>query len=117
MKRRFPTIQKAITSISFEAAEAIGRVIQPILMSPCVTQRLKQELLGMALTTLRDLEQRAHLAPLAVMRAHLVNPYGFRHQNNYLDVLKQCFDEQDHVLRAHLGRLNEDLNTALGATL
>lgn len=104
--------------ISFEAAEAIGRVIRPILMSPRVPHRLKLELLGVALTTLRDLEKRAHLAPLAsVMRAHLIKPYGFREQKNYLYALKQCFDEQDHVLLAHLGRLNEELNAALGATL
>lgn len=104
--------------ISFEAAEAIGRVIQAILMSPRVLRRLKDELLGVALTTLRNLEQRAHLAPLAmVMRAHLIEPYGFREQNNYLYILKQCFDEQDHVLRAHLGRFSEDLDAARGATL
>ena len=97
--------------ISFEAAEAIGRVIQPILMSPRVPRRLKNELLEVALTTLRDLEQLAHLAPLArVMRAHLIKPYGFQAQKNYLDVLKQCFDEQDHVLRAYLERFRQELN-------
>lgn len=102
--------------ISFEAAEAIGRVIQAILMSPRVPRRLKEELLGVALTTLRDLEQRAHLAPLArVMRAHLIEPYCFQEQNNYLDILKQCFDEQDHVLRAHLGSFSGELDAARGA--
>jgi hypothetical protein len=102
--------------ISFEAAGAIGRVIQPILMSSRVPYRLKQELLGVALTTLRNLEHRAHLAQLAgVMRAHLIKPYGFTEQNNYLYALKQCFDEQDHVLRAQLGKLDEELNAALGA--
>jgi hypothetical protein len=104
--------------ISFEAAEAIGRVVQTILTSPRVPQRLKDELLGVALTTLRDLEQRAHLAPLArVMRVHLIEPYGFREQNNYLYILKRCFDEQDHVLRAHLGRFSEDLDASRGAAL
>lgn len=104
--------------ISFEAAEVIGRVIQVILMSPRVPNRLKEELLGVALYTLRDLEQCAHLAPLAsAMRANLIEPYGFREQNSYLYVLKQCFDEQDHVLRAHLRRLNEQLNAAMGAIL
>lgn len=99
--------------ISFEAAEAIGRVIQAILMSPRVPRRLKDELLGVVLSTLRDLEQLAHLAPLArVMRAHLIEPYGFREQRNYLYILKQCFDEQDHVLRAHLGRFSEELDAA-----
>lgn len=92
--------------VSFEAAEAIGRVMQAILISPRVLRRLKNELLGVALTTLRDLEKRAQLAPLVrVMRAHLIEPYGFREQNNYLHILKQCFDEQDHVLRAHLRSL------------
>lgn len=97
--------------ISFEAAEAIGPVIQAILLSPRVSRRLKNELLCVALTTLRDLEQHAHLAPLArVMQAHLIEPYGFRAQNNYLDILKQCFDEQDHVLRGHLRRFREELD-------
>jgi hypothetical protein len=104
--------------ISFEAAEAIGRVIQAILMSTRVPLRLKGELLGVALTTLRDLEQREHLAALAtVMRAHLIEPYGFQEKNNYLDILKQCFDEQDHVLRAYLGRFSEELDAARGAVL
>lgn len=102
--------------ISFEAAEAIGRVLQPILMSLRVPRRLKCELLGVALTTLRDLEQRPHMAPLAQeMRKHLIEPYGFSQQNNYLHILKQCFDEQDHVLRAHLRRFSEALDAAQAA--
>jgi hypothetical protein len=102
--------------ISFEAAEALGRVIQPILMSSRVPRRLKEKLLGVALTTLRDLEGNAHLAPLAgVMRSHLIEPYGFGQQNDYLNTLKQCFDEQDHVLRAHLGLFSEELDAALVA--
>lgn len=104
--------------ISFEAAEAIGRVIQAILVSPRVPSRLKDELLGVALTTLRDLERCEHLGALtAVMRAHLINPYGFQEQNNYLDILKQFFDKQDHVLRACLRRFKEELDAARGAAL
>lgn len=100
--------------ISFEAAEAIGRVIQAILISPRVPSRLKDELLAVALTTLRDLEQRAHLGPLTrVMRTHLIEPYGFREQNNYLYIVKQCFDAQDHVLRAHLRSFSDELDAAL----
>ncbi len=103
--------------ISFEAAEAIGRIIHTILMSPRVPRRLKVELLSVSLTTLRDLERRAHLEPLArVMRAHLIEPYGFREKNNYLDILKQYFDEQDHVLRAQLGLFSNDLDVALTTT-
>jgi len=101
--------------ISFEAAEAIGRVIHPILISPRVPRRLKNNLLEVALNTLRDVEQLAHLAPLArAMRTHLIEPYGFRAQKCYLDVLKQCFDEQDHVLRAYLERFSQELNKAGG---
>ena len=99
--------------ISFEAAEAIGRVIHSILISPRVSNRLKIELLGMALTTLRDMEQHAYLAPLAeVMRSHLIQPSGFTAEIDYLYILKQYLDEQDHVLRAGLGRFNQDLDAA-----
>lgn len=104
--------------ISFEAAEATGRVVQSILMSPRVPCRLKRELLGVALTTLRDVEQHAHLAPLArVMRAHLIEPYGVKEQNNYLDILKRCFDKQDHVLRADLACFSGELDAARGPAL
>ncbi|MCI8208167.1 hypothetical protein AUC61_01345 [Pseudomonas sp. S25] len=104
--------------ISFEAAEAIGRVIRAILMSPRVPRRLKEELLGVALTTLGDLGKNAHLEPLArIMRVHLIEPYGFREHNDYLHILKQCFDGQDHVLRGHLERFSEELDAALGAAI
>jgi hypothetical protein len=104
--------------ISFEAAEAIGRVVQYILMSPRVTRSLKNELLGMALSTLRSVEQHQCLAPLAdVMRAHLIEPYGYREHNNYLYILNQCFEEQDHVLRAQLSSFREALDAARGAAL
>ncbi|OYU07314.1 MAG: hypothetical protein CFE47_11770 [Pseudomonas sp. PGPPP1] len=64
------------------------------------------------------LEQRAHLAPLAtVFRVLLIEPYGFREQNNYLYILKQCFDERDHVLRAHLGSFSEELDAVWGVGL
>lgn len=102
--------------ISFEAAEALGRVIEVILMSLRVSRRLKEELLCVALTALRDLEQHAHLAPLAeVMRAYLIAPYDFLKHDNYLSVLKQCFDQQDHVLRGALVRFNKELDAALEA--
>lgn len=99
--------------ISFEAAEAIGAVIQAILMSPHVPHRLKVDLLGVALSTLRNLEQCANLAELASeVRAHLIKPYGLMAQENYLDILKQCFVEQDHVLRTLLTRFNKELDAA-----
>ena len=99
--------------ISFEAAEAIGRVMQAILMSQRVPHRLKVELLGVALATLRSLESHSHLANFSkVMRAHLIQPYGFRKRNGYTAVLRQCFDEQDHILRAALRQFSEDLDAA-----
>lgn len=96
--------------ISFEAAEAIGRVIQVILLSSRVSCRLKNDLLTVALTTLRDLEQHDRLVPLAhVMQANLIEPYGFIEQK-YLSILKQCFEQQDPVLRSRLGRFREELD-------
>lgn len=104
--------------ISFEAAEAIGRVLHPILMSACVTKRLKNELLCVALTTLRDLEQRNHLKQLArVMRTHLIKPYWALEGSNYLYILRQCYDEQDHFLRADLERFERELDEARTATV
>jgi len=100
--------------IAFEAAEAVGRVLQPILGSPNVTWRLKSKLLGVALSALRDLQQQRQLEPLAtVLRRHLIEPYGFRESHERLSILKQCFDDQDHVLRAHLGRFEAELDAAL----
>ncbi|MBU4181172.1 MAG: hypothetical protein KJ565_05710 [Gammaproteobacteria bacterium] len=100
--------------ICFEAAEAIGRVIQPILTSPRVTKQLKEELLSIVLSTLRDLELKTHLVPLAeVMRAHLIDPYGFGGNGQYLFDLKQCFDAQDYELRSRLTNFSSALETAL----
>lgn len=99
--------------ISFEAAEAMGRVIQVILMSPRVPLRLKSELLSVALGTLKDLQKHANLAELArVTRTRLIEPYGYREKNNYVQILKQFFDDQDHVLRAHLALFKEELDDA-----
>lgn len=103
--------------ISFEAAEAIGRVIQVILMSTRVTHQVKHESLEVALSTLQFLEGYAHLSHLAgVMRANLIEPYEYSRDNDYLFTLKQCFDEQDHILRAKLEGFNEELNAAIETT-
>lgn len=100
--------------ISFQAAEAIGRVIEPILMSERVPQGLQEELLCVALSTLRDLELRPHLVPLAsVMRKQLIDPYGFQAKRTYLEALQRCFNKQDHVLRAGLGRFKDELAAAV----
>ena len=99
--------------ISFQAAEALGRVIHTIMISTGVTPRLKVELLGMALTTLRDIEQQPQLGKLAgVMRAHLIYPYGLGAERDYIYVLMQYLNEQDHVLQSSLGRFSDELDAA-----
>ena len=86
-------------------------------MSTRVTRQVKHELLGVALTTLQNLDRFAHLSPLAkVMRAHLIEPYEYSRDNDYLFTLKQCFEEQDHVLRDQLEGFNEELNAAIETT-
>lgn len=103
--------------ISFEAAQAIGRIIRPILMSPRITQGLKNELLGVALSALRQLEIVPRLDPLAeVMRSHLIEPNFGREPNEYLFALRQAFNAQDSVLRMQLRRFNEALTAALSET-
>ncbi|MVW78092.1 hypothetical protein [Bordetella sp. 02P26C-1] len=100
--------------IAFEAAEAIGRVIHPIITSSCVSHRVKQALLYVVLTTLRNIDQHEHLASLSqVMRTHLIEPYGTKEQPPYLAALQQCFNEQDPVLRARLRSFHEELSAAL----
>jgi hypothetical protein len=51
------------------------------------------------------------------MRANLIEPLGFREQNCYLHMLKQCYDEQVHLLQAHLGRFSAELDAAQGDAL
>lgn len=97
----------------------MSAVFHSILSSPRVPHRLKNEVLGLALATLKALEQGGgHLAPMAlVMRAHLIEPYGLRKQNCYLNILKQCFDEQDRVLRANLRGFRDELDAARESSL
>jgi hypothetical protein len=99
--------------ISFEAAQVIGSVIQTILMSPKVTPRLKNELLGVALATLRGLYGHKHLASLAnTMQKHLIQYYGFLLKSDYLNILRQHFDEQDRGLTHQLRNFEVALHAA-----
>lgn len=100
--------------ISFEASISIGHVLEPVLMSPNLHSGLKEQLLSVVLGTLRDLEKRPHMAPVAkVLRKSLIAPYATR-SPKYLEALKECFDEQDHILRADLGLFRNELDAALG---
>ena len=72
----------------------------------------------MALTALRELEACKHLHPLAdVLRAHLIEPYGFNEGPAYLSALKGHFDKQDHALRAHLRSFKDALDAARAAAM
>lgn len=104
--------------ISFEATKAMGGVMQDILESDRLTQRLKSELFRTALTTLRDLEQRPNLAALATsMRSQLIKPGGWLESVDYLQTLKTFFDDQDHLLKMHLTRFRDDLDAARNSAL
>lgn len=100
--------------ISFEAATAIGHVMEPILMSPNLHHGIKEELLTVVLHGLKKMEQKSHLAPIAdVMRKALIFPYASRNPS-YIEALKEHLDHQDHMLRAGLDMLRNDINAALG---
>jgi len=104
--------------ISFEAADAIGRVLQPILMAPCVPQQLKTQLFGIAFFALKELETYPRLAPLAsLMRNRLIDPYdsGYQNRDHYLTKLQLVFSKQDHMLRIQLRTLKDELDAALAS--
>lgn len=104
--------------ISFEAAKAIGLVLRPILLAMHVSKRLKCDLLRLTLNALRSIEQCPHLTHLAKsMRDHLIEPYEIKDRPDYLRILQQCFDDQDHVLRADLEVFGDELDNALRAAL
>lgn len=97
--------------ISFEAAEALGRVIKSILISERMSFRFKKDMLSLALSVLRDIERHPNLEALAsMMRVHLINPYGYSEKRTYLDILREILNEQDPPLR--LRRFQADLDAA-----
>jgi len=100
--------------ISFQAAEALGGVMQKILGSGKVPRRLKVELLSIVLRVYRDLQQTARLGPLARATAQgMVRPYGMRAPDDYLATLDQAYGDQDHVRRGE----TRDFEAAIRAEL
>jgi hypothetical protein len=100
--------------IAFEAAEAVGRVLEPILCTNRVTARLKSELLAVVLGLVRRVEQHEHLSELATaVVTSVINPYGFKLNATYLAELSACYGAQDHVLRAQTPRFGKALATAV----
>lgn len=99
--------------ISFEAAEALGRVVKSILISERMSFRFKKDMLRLALSILRDIETHPNLEALSsVIRRHLIEPYGYSENRSYLDILKRCFNAQEQLLRLNLGRFKSDLDAA-----
>jgi hypothetical protein len=89
--------------ISFEAAQATGRILEPILCSPQLTQGLKVELLTVVVRMLAELRHHPRLARLeSALRESLITPYDTSINARYVSELRRSFDEVDHVLRAEL---------------
>lgn len=89
--------------ISFEAAQAMGRILEPILCSPQLTQGLKVELLTVVVRTLAELRHHPRLARLeSALRESLITPYDASINARYVSELRRSFDEVDHVLIAEL---------------
>ena len=97
--------------ISFEATTALGAVLEPILVSDRVTDRLKTELLTVTLRALERVQRHKPLAQLAdAMCCNLMSPHGLRNPQ-YLRALRFHFNRQDHLLRRDMARFEQ----ALGA--
>lgn len=100
--------------ISFEAASAIGPVLNSILLADNVTDRLKDELIGVVLYTLRRIGGRAHLAPLSrAVESSIVRPFGFSPTREYLELVALHYGNQDHELRGVTKQLEAAIDEAL----
>ncbi len=89
--------------ISFEAAQAMGRILEPILCSPQLTQGVKVELLTVTVRMLAKLRHYPRLVRLeTVMRESVITPYDTSINARHVSELRRCFGEVDHVLRAEL---------------
>lgn len=99
--------------ISFEAAEALPGVLEPILRSDRVPSRLKEELLTVALNTVERLDRHPQLEPLAAFLIEsMVRPYRMAPNEAYLRELRSSYSAQDHVLRARMQRFERALGGA-----
>lgn len=102
--------------ISFQAAEALGGVMQSALSSDKVTERLKVELLENILFMLRRLARKRHLEPvIRAVLAYLMNPYGMGLNAKHLSAIERIYMAQDHVLRGDTRVFAQVLATAKGS--
>lgn len=98
--------------ISFQAAEVLGGMLEAVLSSNNVSERLKRELLDVPIYTLKLLEMHKQLHPLAQALANnLAYPYGIS-QVEYLEILRRYFQKVDPPHRIHAHRLEVVLNSA-----
>ena len=100
--------------ICFEASEALGRVLKPVLMSDKFSDRFKSMILGVALHVFRDISRCSNLAPLALtVQKYLISPYDFSEGGEYLGLLRFYYESQDHVLISQTKKIRDAINAAL----
>jgi hypothetical protein len=100
--------------IAFEACCALGPVMQDILRSEKVSERLKDEIFEAVLRSLGRLESIPRLAPLAdAMVLSLVRPYGFKASSGYPGDLAARYAEVDFQLRRQDSRLMRAIQSEL----
>lgn len=86
--------------ISFQAAQALGGVMQSALSSDKLPERLKDDLVECILKMLRRLMCKAHLEPLVrSVLAYLMNPYGMGLNAKHIDTIARIYANQDYGLR------------------
>jgi hypothetical protein len=97
--------------IAFEACDALGPVMQDILQSEKVADRLKDELFEAALRTLGRIEAAPRLAHLAnAMASSLVRPHGFKASDGYVQELSARYSAMDYHLRRADSRLKRAID-------
>lgn len=102
--------------ISFQASEALGPVMQSILRSEKLSERLKDELLETMLMSLKRVEAIPRLAPLArAVAKSVVRPHGFEARGGYIVDLSNRYDQQDHVLRSESTLLKQAIDAEMKA--
>jgi len=100
--------------IAFEASRALGPVMQDILRSEKVTDRLKDELFEAILRTLGRIEAVPRLVPLAnAVASSLVRPHGFNASEGYVQELGSRYSAMDY----HLKKADSRLKRAIDAEL
>jgi hypothetical protein len=100
--------------IAFEACGALGPVMQDILQSEKVTDRLKDELFEAILRTLGRIEAVPRLVPLAnAMASSLVRPHGFKASDGYVQELSSRYSAMDYHLRKADSRLKRSIDAEL----